>query len=470
MCKVHPAANFYTFTFAEPIPVTMKSTRRSFIKSMSTTAVAVPLASAVLPEWAKETKLPSLPSAEDPHYWEKIRKEQFLLSRDKVFFNTGTLGAMPAIAVERMTNHMKRVATHIADWDYRDGDHESGEWMSGYWPQTRIREKTAALIHADVKEVALTENVTSAMSYFALGMDLKEGDEVITTDQEHPGGRGAWLVKQERHKVLFREVPIPKPAHNPQEIVDIMIGVITPKTRVIMISHVITGSGAIIPVKEICEQARARGIITVIDGAQALGHIPVDVHDIGCDAYVGCFHKWILGPAGTGFLYIRADRIREIWTALASTQWNNMDDSGYRLTQRGTGSQTLLVGLDAALDFHHAIGHERILERVKFLGRRLREGLRQIPQVKIYSPVDEDMCAAITVYNVDGFTGPSLQDEFWNRARMRPRSSSDIYGVRHCTHIYNTVGEIDRALEIVQELARTGKPANPITSTIRMVP
>lgn len=181
----------------------------------------------------------------------------------------------------------------------------------------------------------------------------------------------------------------------------------------------------------------------------------MDVKDIGCDVYVGCFHKWLLAPAGTGFLYVRGERAQQIWSSLASRQWDNHEDDGYRFTQRGTGSLSLLMGLEAALDFHFAVGPERVQQRIKFLGDYLREGLRKTPKVKIYSPEDAAMCAGITVYNIDGFTGPRLQDEMWTRGRLRPRSSSDVHGVRQCTHIYNSTEEIDRTLRIVRDLAKS---------------
>jgi selenocysteine lyase/cysteine desulfurase len=163
--------------------------------------------------------------------------------------------------------------------------------------------------------------------------------------------------------------------------------------------------------------------------------------------YVGCFHKWILAPAGNGFLYVRRDKQKDVWTAISSSNWNNHDDDGVRLTQRGTGSMSLLKGLDAALDFHMAIGPERWQSRIKYLGDYLRAGLRKSPKVKIYSPDDESMCAAITVYAVEGLNGAQLQDAMW-RERLRPRANGN--GVRHCTHIYNSTAEIDRALKVVR--------------------
>ncbi len=404
--------------------------RRSFLKS----ALAVPF----LPQTA-------LPRPEDPAYWSKVR-DQFMLSRDKAFFNTGTIGAMPRVVFEKTVEHLRKMATDIADWDYSGAD-----WISGYSDVPAIRGKAARLLNCETKELALTENVTSANSFVASGLDLPEGAEIIMSDQEHVGGISPWLNAAKRRGGVVTQFQLPKPARDRGEILAIVMNAMRPRTRVLFLSHVITAAGAILPVKEICAAARERGIFTVIDGAQAFGHIAVDVKDIGCDAYVGCFHKWMLAPAGEGFLYLRADRAPGVWSSVASHQWDNHDDNGLRFSQRGTGSMSLMMGLEAALDFHHQIGPERVQQRIKYLGDSLRAGLRKMPKVRIYSPEDNSMCAGITVYGVDGVSGPQLAKEMWDRARLRPRGSSAV-AIRHCTHIYNSPEEIDKALGVVRAL------------------
>jgi selenocysteine lyase/cysteine desulfurase len=415
--------------------------RRNFLTSLAAPLLARSAA-------AQSKGAPALPSPGDAAYWTKIR-DQFPLARDKVFFNNGTIGAMPKVVLDRTVEHLRKMATDVADWDYKSG----AEWIAGYGPMPEIRGKTARLLNAQPKEIALTENVTAAMSYVAAGLTIEPGSEILISDQEHPGGQCPWLNAAKRYSAGVRTVRIPKPAGNAAEVMDVFRKALTPRTRVLAISHVITGSGAILPVKQMCAEARAHGIFTVIDGAQAVGHIKVDLDDMGCDAYVGCFHKWLLAPAGAGFLYLRSGRARDIWSTLASSHWNDHEDEGFRFTQRGTGSLSLLAGVDAALDFHQQIGPERIHQRVKFLGDYLREGLRKIPGAKIYSPADPEMCAGITVYGVDGVTGQKLQDEMWARGRLRPRASGGI-GVRHCTHIFNSPQEIDKALGVVRALAK----------------
>jgi selenocysteine lyase/cysteine desulfurase len=411
--------------------------RRGFFQSVAVSAVAAPLLS-------KVGSAQSLPKADDPAYWSKVR-DQFMLARDKVFFNNGTIGAMPKVVFERTVEHLRKMATDVADWDYNGPD-----WIGGYSDYKEIRAKAAKLLNADLAELAFTENVTCANSYVAAGLELERGCDILTGNQEHPGGESPWLNAAKRHGGAVVKMELPKPIHSEDQVLDIVRKSITPRTKVLFLSHVITGAGAILPVKQICTEARQKGIFTVIDGAQAFGHIPVDVHDIGCDAYVGCFHKWLLAPAGTGFLYVRKERAKEVWSTLCSGNWANHDDDGYRFSQRGTGSLSLTLGLDAAMDFHTEIGPQRVYQRIKYLGDYLRAGLRKMPKVIVYSPEESKMCAGITVYEVPGLKGRQLQNEFWARARMRPRGSGN--GVRHCTHIFNSPEEIDRALEIVRAL------------------
>jgi isopenicillin-N epimerase len=411
------------------------SSRRTFLFSASAAAgLAAP---------------PAPPSpAGNEEDWNRVRG-QFLLARDKVFFNNGTIGVTPRPVVERVCAHLRKMAVDIADWDYRGEN-----WVSGYAPENFIRNKAAAILHVQPSQIGLTENVTSATSYIAAGLDLDPGDEIVTSDQEHPGGLGAWLLSAKRRRTPVRIVKLPKPAANPDQIVEAIRNSLTSRTRVIALSHVISASGAILPVQEICAEARARGIFTVLDGAQAVGQIPVNLKAIGCDAYVGCFHKWLLAPAGSGFLYVRPGQGPRVWATVANSQWDNYTDDGYRFTQRGTGSLSLWLGVEAALDFHLSLGPDSVYRRIQFLGQYLRSGLRRIPGVAIFSPSNEAMCAGITLYQVAGFTSSQVQDLMWKQDRLRVRAEGESIGVRQCTHIYNSPEEIDRSLRIVHQLAR----------------
>ena len=208
----------------------------------------------------------------------------------------------------------------------------------------------------------------------------------------------------------------------------------------------------ILPVKELCSLAREHGIISIIDGAQATGHIPIDVREIGCDAYYSSPHKWLMAPAGNGFLYVKETLIDEVWTTLASTQWNNHEDNGYRLGQRGTGNPALLVGFEAALDLHFEIGPERVYSRIKELGGRLRRGLSLMEGAEVVTPLHPQMSSGLTTFKVEGIEGKALQDELWRRGKIQPRALHENKGIRYSTHIYNSEYEIDRALQIIGEI------------------
>lgn len=423
--------------------------RRKALQSLGLTALS--LSSMPQTTWAENNPASVLlPHADDPTFWKGVRG-QYMLSKEQVFFNPGTVGVMPRVVVDRVTKHMNYMATNVADWAYKDDNSE--KFITGYQHLLSIRNKVAKLLNCDAKEIALTDNTTNSMSYIAQGMDLKPGDEIITSNQEHGGGISSWKVREKRDGAVVKIVEIPKPIKSKEEVIDIIVKSFTPKTRVLMLSHIISGSGAILPAKEICAEAKKRGIFTVLDGAQTTGQIKVDLRDIDCDAYVGCFHKWIGAPAGTGYMFVKPEYIKDIWTTVASYRWDNHEDEGFRFTQRGTGNFSMIEGLDAALDFYFQIGPERAYERIKFLGDRLREGLRKNNKVKIFSPEDNAMCAGITVYNIQGFTGTQLQDAYWEKAKMRPRALGDVFGVRHCTHIFNSPEEIDKALSIVKQLS-----------------
>ncbi|MGC4022751.1 MAG: aminotransferase class V-fold PLP-dependent enzyme [Cyclobacteriaceae bacterium] len=421
--------------------------RRRLLRSLGLSAFTLPALTTLGSSLTESNSI----APDDPEFWKKVR-DRFMLDRDTVFFNPGTVGAMPRVVVEKMTEHLNFVAKGVADWAYKNDNKE--EYISGYNNLLSIRTKVGKLINADALEIAMTDNVTNGMSYLANGLTLQAGDEILTTDQEHSGGKSGFQLKEKRFGVVFKTVAIPKPAHSPQEVYDIMVKAITPKTKVLMLSHMISGSGAIMPVKELCTEASKRGIFTILDGAQTVGQIKVDVKDIGCDAYAGCFHKWIGAPAGTGFLYIKQDRMKDVWTTVASGRWDNHEDEGFRFTQRGTGNFPVLKGLDAALDFHFELGPDRVYERIKFLGSRLRKGLSSHPKVKFFSPSDENMCAGITVYNIEGWTGTKIQDMYWEKAKMRPRSQGDVFGVRHCTHVFNSEEEIDKAISLIKEWSK----------------
>lgn len=368
---------------------------------------------------------------------------------DEAYCNTGTIGASPLRVLHAVVDHMVRSMVEVAHVDWRGG---GMSLLSGYSSYKELRTKIGELINADYSLIALTQNATMGMNLLANGLDLPAGSGVLITDIEHPGGRCGWELLAERKGTTLHKAKVPIPSESPEQIVEAFEDAIRPETRVTSFPHISSAHGIIMPVRQLCSLAREHGILSIIDGAQATGHIPIDVKEIGCDAYYSSPHKWLMAPAGNGFLYVKETLIDEVWTTLASSQWNNHEDNGYRLGQRGTGNPALLVGLEAALDLHFEIGPERVYRRIKELGDRLRRGLGQVEGTEIVTPVHPEMSSGLTTFKVDGVEGKALQNELWRRGKIQPRALGEDRGVRYSTHIYNSEDEIDRTLQIIEEL------------------
>ncbi|MEQ9297461.1 MAG: aminotransferase class V-fold PLP-dependent enzyme [Cyclobacteriaceae bacterium] len=425
--------------------------RRDFIRKAALGSAALPLTSALSAE-STYLSLDQLKghldrTVDDSTFWATIRK-QFPLKEGQTYFNNGTMGPQPSYVLERVIEDMRYNAVHGAETDYKG---EGPQLLSGYFQYQDLRTKLGGLINADYKEISLTQNATFGMNFIANGLDLKEGDEIINTDQEHGGGYAAWKQLAKRKGLVYKQAVLPVPANDPQEIIDSVLAQITKKTRVIAVPHLVSVYGVIMPVKEICAEARKRGIFTILDGAQTVGQINVDVKDIDCDAYYASLHKWLLAPGGNGILYVKSDQVDKVWCTLASYNWENYEDHGFRLQQYGTGNPSLLVGLDAAVDFYNTVGAEKWLLRVKELGDYLRAGLKDVNKVTIHSSVHPEMCAGLTTYAVEGITGPALQKKLWEEKRLQPRSVGEEL-LRHSVHIYNNESEIDQALEVIRSI------------------
>lgn len=385
---------------------------------------------------------------EDEAYWSMVRK-QFPLKEGQTYFNNGTMGPTSGYALNVMIHHMQYHNIHAAEVDYKNG--AGPELLTGYFPYEPIRKKLGSIINADFKEISLTQNATFGMNYIGQGLDLQKNDELINTNREHGGGFGVWQLLAKRKGCVYKQAAIEVPANDPDMIFDAIFSEVTPKTKVIAIPHILSVYGTIMPVKEICAEARKRGIFTVIDGAQSIGQIPVDVKDIGCDAYYSSLHKWLLAPAGSGLLYISEDRISDIWTTVASYNWDNQEDHGFRIMQNGTGNPGLLAGYEAAIDFFNTIGAERWFARIKELGDYLRLSLLEMDHITIHSSTNDSMCAGMTTYFAEGLTGPELQKQMWDSKKLQPRSVGTEL-LRHCVHIYNSKNEIDMAMSVLKEL------------------
>jgi isopenicillin-N epimerase len=346
--------------------------RRDFIRrsAVATALFGLPLARA---EEAFGRAAPPLPDGDlyrtDPdRYWAELRR-QWLLAPDRINLNCGSVGCTPLPVLRATIDHLL-AAEAFREPEYPWFGYDENRHVRG------VRDALAKFLHCQRDELALTRNATEGNNVVCNGLDLKPGDEALLTDQEHPGGRCCWEQKAARYGIKLNLVRLPRPPASTEEIVERFTKALTPRTRIIVFSHITTVTGLILPVKEICRVARERSILTHVDGAHAIGQIPLDLHDLGCDFYASSPHKWLLAPKGTGTLYVREELLERLWVSIASADWRNYKQKAYRFSNVGTSNLSIMVGLKAALDFHHAIGPERIYRRIHELAARVRERVK----------------------------------------------------------------------------------------------
>jgi isopenicillin-N epimerase len=388
------------------------------------------------------------PGASDAAVFAELR-QHFLIPKGVTYCNTGTLGASPREVVDALVNGTRALETRLADWAYLQPE---GEPLTGYEPSLGIRTAVGGFINAKPDEVAITQNATMAMNFLANGLDLAPGDEVISTDQEHSGCIAPWQLKAKRFGIVVKELRLDDGTKDgPDGVVKLFAEAMTPKTKAVMFSHVVSGFGTRMPARELCAMIRDHGALALVDGAQAVGQIQVDVKELGCDAYVASPHKWMMAPKGTGFLYIRRDIQDRFWTTLASSHWDDHESGAFRFMQYGTGAVPVHEGLAAAIAFIQKIGMPRIERWDTMLTKRLRDGLVKIPSARITSPADPRLASAITTFRVEGVKARALQEALWTR-RIRVRPQNDARGVRLSAHIYMSPADVDTVLDVVSHL------------------
>ena len=380
----------------------------------------------------------SLLASEPERYWARIRSEQFLLPDWRAFLNNGSLGVAPKPVVMAVSDSLSRGASLTTD-DYP-------RW--GYETMDDYRSELAKFIGCTKDELALTHNATEAMNFVSAGLDLKPGDEVLLTDQEHPSGRYPWLLKQARFGVAVREVNIPLPPKSSGQLAETVVSAFGPHTRVISFSGITTSTGLVLPIREICSAARAKGIISVVDGAHMAGQIPFRIADFGCDFLVGSPHKWLFTPPGCGFLYIREDMLDRVWPTVVTGGWDEKPLKAARFMRVGTNNRAILDGLLAGMRFHQELGSEVVFSRIHHLARSAYAKAAARPYFELLTPEDDRLYGAMVSFRLrKGGVQPLL-------AACRKRRIWVLQGerLRISTHVHTRPSDIDSFFAVADEV------------------
>jgi isopenicillin-N epimerase len=391
----------------------------------------------------------------DP-FWTAARG-RMLLDPSVINLNTGSFGPLPRVVFDQVTALRKRLAAEPMDFLIR-------EVPPLLW---ETRRRLAAYLGGDPRRLVFTTNVSAAVNLVAAALRLAGPGEVLLTDHEYGAMHWCWERAAVRQGLTLRTFPLPILARTPAEIVAAVGAAITERTRLLFFSHVLSPTGLVLPARDICAEARRRGVLTVIDGAHAPGMLPVAVDELGCDFYGGNCHKWLLAPTGCGFLYVGAgneDRLQPLQVSWGwhhdRTRADEPDEFGSTprlraLEFEGTRDYCPWLSVPAAIDFQDDLGPERIRGRIAELAAHTRGRLDGLAGLRLATPAHPELHGAMTAFRLpEGVDVVALRRRLWEGPRIEApvveRAEAPL--IRVSTHFYNTEGEIDRLADVLPAL------------------
>ena len=382
--------------------------------------------------------------AQDEFYWREIQ-QAFTLDRTMINLNNGNSCPSPRIV-------------HDALKRYLDFSNQTPVYHRGLLEQNRetARRRLSAEFGCDVDEIAVTRNSSEALQIAQNGIDLRAGDEVLTTEQDYGRMLTTWDQRKRREGIKVTLIDFPVPTTQ-DDLYQRFEKAITPQTKVMHFCHITNLTGQLFPVQRLARLARQRGILTVVDGAHAVAHFPFKLRDLEMDYYGTSLHKWLLAPHNTGFLYVRRDRIAPTWPLQAAPARRSNDIRKFE--EVGTISAAPYAAINEALQFHQAIGIERKAARLRYLTMRWVNQLKKNPRVKLHS----DLATTYGLANV-GIEGVKAQDAskfLWDKYRIISNAivRDEYQGLRVTPNVYTTLEEIDTFIMAMEDLLKNGVPA-----------
>ncbi len=381
----------------------------------------------------------------DEDFWFQIR-HMFTVDRNIINLNNGGVSPSPKIVMESEKRYLEISNMGPAHfmWKVIGPEVES------------VRRRLAQAFGCDTEEIAITRNASEALEIVQMGLDLKAGDEVLTTNQDYPRMLTTWKQRERREGIVLKQISFPVPT-TLDDLYQRLEKAVTPRTKVIHICHITNRTGQIFPVKRISQMARARGIEVVVDGAHAFGQFPFKRDDLDCDFYGTSLHKWILAPVGTGFLYVRKSKIEKVWPLMAAPE--SMKADIRKFEEIGTHPASQRNSITEALTFHESIGVERKAARFRYLRKRWTNRLKDLPGVKLHTSDDPELSAGIGTIGVDGFNIPKLAEYLMEKHKIMvvPIVTGKEYsGLRVTPNVYTTLEEVDTFASVMEGLIRRG--------------
>lgn len=388
--------------------------------------------------------------ARDEDYWAQVA-QAFTIDRSAINLNNGAVSPAPAIVQEALSRHLA-VANSTPT--------AHALWIAAPPLREVVRQRLAAHWGVDAEEIAITRSASEGLQICQLGIDLARGDEVLAMKQDYPRMLATFQQRERREGIVLRQIEIPVPAEDPARIVALYEAGITPRTRLILVTHMLNLTGQIMPVREIVALGRRRGIPVIVDGAHSFAHIDFKISDLDCDYFATSLHKWLFAPLGTGLLYVRRSKIRGLWPLTAAAP--ELADNIRKFEEVGTRPEANALAVAEALTFHQAIGGARKEARLMYLRdtwakRLLAAGSR----VRLYTSLRPRVAGNIVMIDVDGVDPMKLWAFLWEKHRIQTGAivRDDFRGLRVSPSVYTTLPELDRFCTVMEQVIRSGIPA-----------
>ena len=432
-----------------------QTSRRSFLslagKSVGLAAMTYPTVAALLKEVEAASRTVAHLSPEqvamDEDYWSVIQNS-FTVTRGIVNLNNGGVSPSPRIVTEALVRYIwqQEDATAYTMWQLLEPQSET------------IRTGLAEMFGCDREEIAITRNASESLEILLMGMDLKPGDEILTTTQDYGRMLTTLRQRERREKLVLKLVQIPVPPKDLNEIVSAFEKGITSRTKLILMSHQVNLTGQITPVKAVCELARAKGIETIVDGAHSFAQFDFKQKDLGCDYFGTSLHKWLYAPKGSGLLYVRRDKIEKLWPLMAAESQQSNDIRKFE--EIGTHSAAPRLAIGEAMLFHNGIGGKRKEARLRYLSRYWMNKLKDVPKIGFNTSFDPNQSCAIANVKVEGLDPTAIGSYLFAKHRIftTPIVHEEFKGIRITPNVYTTLGELDRFCEVMEQIARKGLP------------
>jgi selenocysteine lyase/cysteine desulfurase len=385
--------------------------------------------------------------AGDETFWAEIQRA-FVVDRTVINLNNGGVSPSPAAVQEAQRRYQEysNAAPAYTMWRVLEPQRET------------VRENLARFFGCDAEEVALTRNTSEGLETCQFGFDLKAGDEVLTSNQDYPRMITTFKQRERREGIVLKQISLPTPAEDPDQVVRAFEAAITPKTRLILVSHMIFLTGQVLPVRQVVAMGRRRGIPVLVDGAHTFAHLAFTQADLDCDYYATSLHKWLFAPHGTGMLYVRREKIRGLWPLMAAPA--ELDGNIRKFEEIGTHPAAPYLAIGEALAFTTGIGPRRKEARLRYLRDRWATCLSRHARVRLHTSLKPGLSCGLALVQLEGVDSGRLADYLWAKHRIIVAAikHDEFEGIRVAPSVYTTLDEIDQFCEAIEAVLEKGLP------------